>query len=664
MGHVYWEKKEIPIPEGGYINHTDGRVFVFLSDALPTRQSKRMIIGHATSDTTMHPNDNFKFYYPDLWEQHYGEKGYQEHSLRAGMYALTLGIGYETGLYTDLLDIYGPMYANFLMDFSMFSILERSDVAMDFKDKMKGSVCFSKEAYGDSWISDFFIRHMNEVMNDDFRSRWMKRCKEKGISDAWLCIDGSNNDCDALECELAEPGHAKSGTSGNIVSYMYAVTDDGTPLTYMVYNGGRVDSTAFQKMAFILSDHGIKVRGAIVDRGFCTHSVIEALEKQGMPYVLMLKGDTNAYAEMIGKYAETIRWKVKYALGRKCSFGISEKRRIFQSYPEEAYVTLFYDGLNGTQRAAHLIEKVADAWASMNEEIKQGKIPSVPNGVKSYLSIQKEGDSVQVICDYKRWQDDVDGKGFCAIASSEDLPAAEVDRIYHLRDASETQYAILKSQLGYDVTRSHTTEGILNRYAAAFIASIIRAEIMHACQKGKMQTSRMLRELDGIKLLLSQNGDYYAIHDESSRSKELLSQYNIIPADFDFIAADVNDRKNSSVVSQIRKKPAHEEPKKPRKRGPKPKEKSEETKKPASSGRGPGRPKGSKNKKTIEREARMAQQKQELPHRGPGRPKGSKNKNHKDDPVPTQKRAPGRPKGSKDSKPRKRKESSSETAGK
>ena len=40
--------------------------------------------------------------------------------------------------------------------------------------------------------------------------------------------------------------------------------------------------------------------------------------------------------------------------------------------------------------------------------------------------------------------------------------------------------------------------------------------------------------------------------------------------------------------------------------------------------RKPGRPKGSKNKKTLEREALLAQSL--LPKRGPGRPKGSKNK--------------------------------------
>ena len=42
--------------------------------------------------------------------------------------------------------------------------------------------------------------------------------------------------------------------------------------------------------------------------------------------------------------------------------------------------------------------------------------------------------------------------------------------------------------------------------------------------------------------------------------------------------------------------------------------------------RGPGRPKGSKNKKTLEREQAEAAAKKQEEKRGPGRPKGSKNK--------------------------------------
>ena len=77
--------------------------------------------------------------------------------------------------------------------------------------------------------------------------------------------------------------------------------------------------------------------------------------------------------------------------------------------------------------------------------------------------------------------------------------------------------------------------------------------------------------------------------------------------------------------------------------------------------RKPGRPKGSKNRSTIEREQREAEQLQNVApiKRGPGRPKGSRNKatiereKQKDaerlmnEPV---KRGPGRPKGSKNRK--------------
>ena len=64
-----------------------------------------------------------------------------------------------------------------------------------------------------------------------------------------------------------------------------------------------------------------------------------------------------------------------------------------------------------------------------------------------------------------------------------------------------------------------------------------------------------------------------------------------------------------------------------------------EPKEPIKKGRGPGRPKGSKNKpKTDE---------PDKPKRGPGRPKGSKNKKKKQEAPAQPKRGRGRPKGSK-----------------
>ena len=651
MGHVYWEKPEIPIPQNAYIDHSDGRVLIFLSNDLPTRQSDRRTIGHATSEGTMHPNENFRYYYPNLWKQYYGNDDIREHYLSVGMYALTLGIGYKTQLYPLLQKTYGPLYANFLMDYSMYSILDRSDAAINFQERMKKNVLFSRDAKSDTWISDVFTRRLTENMNTEFTSLWLQQCKSIGVTQAWICIDGSNNDCDAKECELAEPGYAKSGTSGNIVSYMYAVTDKGLPLTYIVYNGSKVDSVAFQRMAHILSDHGLEVKGIIADRGFCTHAVVETLNKQSFPYVLMLTSNVEGYRKMAEKHKEDIRWNVKNSSGKEALFGISEKRRIFKEYPEEAYITLFYDGMNAAERMTRLMENVNSAIDKLKAAAAMGEVKAVPKNVKKYVEVKQVGEKIEVVCDYDKWQEDLYAKGYWAIASSIEFTPRELDHIYHLRDASETQYSILKTQLGYDVTRAHSTEAIRNKYASCFIASIIRYEIMDSCQRMGEKTNRMIRELESLSLDLSLNGDYHAIHTESAKAKRILSYYDILPEDLEFIANDVNIRLSSSIVSQTRPFPSHEGPK-ARKKGRPAKEMKDDpgTVKPK---RGRGRPKGSKNKKTLEREA-AEQTESEKTKRGPGRPKGSKNK-EKEDNASQPKRGRGRPKGSKDKAPRKSK---------
>ena len=351
-------------------------------------------------------------------------------------------------------------------------------------------------------------------MNAEFTSLWLQQCKSTGITQAWICIDGSNNDCDAKKCELAEPGHAKSGTSGNIVSYMYAVTDSGLPLTYIVYSGSKVDSTAFQRMFHILSDHGLTTKGVIIDRGFCTHAVVETLNRESIPYVLMLTSNTGGYQKMVEKYKEDIRWNVRNSSGREALFGICEKRKIFEEYPEEAYITLFYDGMNAAKRMTRLMNNVNSAIDKLEAAAAKGKAEVVPKKAQKYVEVKKEGEKIEVVCDYVKWQEDLYAKGYWAIASSVECTPRELGRIYHLRDASETQYSILKSQLGYDVTRAHSTEAVKNSFAACFIASIIRFEIMDSCQRLGEKTNKMIRELESLSLDLSLNGDYHAIHTE------------------------------------------------------------------------------------------------------------------------------------------------------
>ena len=49
MGKVFGNNAEIPIPDGGHIDRTDGRVFIYLDEGKPIRYSRKVTIGHATS---------------------------------------------------------------------------------------------------------------------------------------------------------------------------------------------------------------------------------------------------------------------------------------------------------------------------------------------------------------------------------------------------------------------------------------------------------------------------------------------------------------------------------------------------------------------------------------------------------------------------------------
>lgn len=623
MSHIYWELHEIPRPSDSYINHSDGRVFLISDDGAGNK--KRKVIGHATSETMMHPNDLFRYLYPSLWSEYYSDRDIPEHELHVGMYGLSLGIGYATNLYPILQDVYGPLYGNAIMDYAMYSIMDRTDTTQLFPDRMAREVLFSKETYSDSWYSELFRSYMSEDHNHRFRTEWLKQCEKRGITKAWISIDGSNNDCEVKESDLCEKGNAKSHTNSDIVSFIWALdTKTGTPITYFVNNGGMVDSKAFQKMAAFLSGAGIGIEGVILDRGFCSHDVIQMLEECSYPYVVMLKSDTYGHVRMMEKHAADIRWNVKYVVDDNGKFGIAENGQIFGNHPETAWINLYFDGANGTERSITLIRKIRAAVRQVQESILNHEKPSVPKELSPYLAVKSKGRSWELVYHYEAWQNALDGKGFCSIASSMDLGPEQVNRLYHLRDVSEKQYMIMKSQLGYDTTRVHTTEGIESKFALCFIASIIRSELCRACAKLGYDSNRMIREIDRVVVVLMPDGLYASVNNLSTRQKDLLAEFHIEPDHFKTFADDVNRRRLNPINSQVHQLPGSTRPIQKRRGRPPKKKLTEEVSIPGPK-RGPGRPKGSKNKKTLEREAAL--QSVEAPiKRKPGRPKGSKNK--------------------------------------
>lgn len=302
---------------------------------------------------------------------------------------------------------------------------------------------------------------------------------------------------------------------------------------------------------------------------------------------------------------------------KKGVFGTSSVRRVWPGQPDEAHVNLYFSGPSGCAQSMTLMRKVDEAEAKARAAIALGRRPKVEKGMRKYVRLVEDGDGrvTDVACDHGEWDAALAAKGFFAIISSSDeMGPKEVWDAYQLRDESEKQYSTFKSQEGLDATRTHTTPSIRSKFAAGFLTSVLRHEVRRSCEALGLDTNVMIRKVDRIRLLRSAAGIYTPVRKYTGDQAGLLSALGVETEDFVGIAQDFNQRLLNPIHSQKHRlperKPAHR--------------------------KGRGRQKGSKNRKTIEREREIERQKAAGTY------------------VEPVKRGPGRPRGSKDTKPRKR----------
>ena len=656
----------VAVPNDAYVEK-DATVFVKDKNEYdPLKQYNRVkhtIIGRSIGNGMMYPNNNFRIRYPAILEEASGEK-LPRQTKRIGFYTTVLSLVEKTGVYDALIQSYGIENANMLIDFSMYSIINHSCVAEQYPSAMEDQLLFSNSLWNSSRLSGFFNNDISEERTSVFRKIWAGKCREREITEAWIAIDGTNNDCVAQKADIAEPGKAKSQKNINIIGYMYAVdSKNGDPITFSIYRGGRIDCKAVIEMIGWLTAYDIKVKGVIVDRGFATKEFFELLDQSDIGYVAMLKGDTKAHTDMLSRYVGAIRMHYEYMLGRyredvpvgkstefrmdsNVLYGTeeAEKCQLFSKHDYKAYVSLIYDSRNGGERQEVWFKKVSNAALKIQQQLGKGKQTSVPQEYTGCISIEELDGKKVAFVNAEKVQTLGERKGFFCLASSKALTAKEANEIYVLRNSSEEQFSMVKSQLGYDTTGTHYTEGIKAKLTLAFIAAVIRNELVKACCESRLSTNRMTNELNHICMHMNGKDEYFVSHTENQRQIQLMNACGVLPRDLDRIAEDENKRLSSAEPDPFHRYPVHTEGTEISRKGSgRPKgSKNRITKKAVETipevKRRRGRPTGSKNNKTIEIETQGVETSVK---RKPGRPKGSPNKPKINTEMP--KRSRGRP---------------------
>ena len=607
----------VPIPENAYVSKTTAEVFLIQESVYHPEKgyctNKKKVIGRAVSSKEMYPNTYFKLTYPEIFNEHTLDKSESiiPH-LSYGLYAAVLGVGTETGLYPILVECFGPEKANAVMDYAMYSALTQSNVTKDFLASMKNQMLFSEKPRNDTWYSELFKTGISDEQALKFQEKWIAHCAEKGTTDFWISLDGSNAQCSSENNLLNENGHPKPGNSDDLISYSVVVNSQNSmPISWDVYRGGRVDVKAAEVLIDRVRKNGIRCSGVIVDRGYCDDACLKMITERGYEYVLMLKTGCKGYDDAVSTYAQKIKNNVKYALDRKGYYGITEEEKLplFTSRSSsKAYVHLYYDNTNGPQIQNTLVWGVKDAVKAANTKSAGMNTDSQENvqaELKYQKYIMKEDRNGQFYfhIDTDRLQEAVDLKGISAIATSTKMDANEADKIYHLRQSSEKEFSHLKSQLGQDAMRVQSTDGWLGKFCVGFISLIIRTALQNICVANGMDTNQMIRELTLMGMILDSERHYVVYHSENKRQIALLNGAGVTRPMLEGFAVEMNSR-----IAQPIQHPVHTLPVVPTKKS------------------GRGRKKGSKNLKTIAKEQSVATGVK----KGPGRPKGSRNRKSAD----------------------------------
>lgn len=516
---------------------------------------KRTTIGHqcSGSKTTMHPTTQYKQVFPALWEEVSKER-VKPAVKRIGMFTACQAINSKTGIKDILDNVYGISDAGSIMDYAMYSIIHHTDEASAFASKMRNELLYSAEPFSDSYYSRLFEEGMPKALEMSMKKQWAIQCREDGADIVWLCIDGSNDDCQSEGVELAEKGHSKSGKNIDIVSFSYAVTPEGKPVTYEVYRGGLVDAKAMKSILDFLKECGISVAGVILDRGYCNAAAIRYLVREKISYVIMVKGSPEGYEEVFQKNGQKIKMNTKYLIPHTYLFGYQQKIQLFKSYVHQDYLTLFYDYRNGNDRVTTLLKNLYAEMSRLEACIRKGENPAIDSKYAPFLSLSAEG-SLHVEINTADLQTAIDEKGLYGIVTSSEMEPRKVHELYVSRSSSEIQYRQIKTQLGYGKLRVHYTAGVRARFAVGFISSILRFEIEQAAKKLDRNANQMIQELEKIEAQ-KLNEVYTYSHTENDRQKAFFRSMKVDPEEL--LSESVrfeNDRLAGRVPTPRHRKP-------------------------------------------------------------------------------------------------------------
>ncbi|MCH4033572.1 MAG: transposase [Lachnospiraceae bacterium] len=499
--------------------------------------SKHKIIGKRVKDQLdkMYPNENFMIYFPDLAYPPEEVDPTRSVTINFGAFLIIQKVMEKLKMKKKLLQHFEAKDAGKIMDLMAYSIVTEDNKALYYPIYTFNHPLFtdSMHRYSDSSISNL-LGSITDEQIQGFLNDWnADRDHNQKVN---ISYDSTNKHCQSGDIETAEPGHSKDGVKGKIFNYAIGYDlDNRMPLFYEWYPGSIPDVSQLAYIVGKAKGYGYSKATFIIDRGYFSEDNLRYLDKNGLSFIIMCKGQKDLISKMILEHRGLFEEKRDCKINNSGVYGMTEKADLAD---RERYFHLYHSTFKEHVERKTLEDKISE----IGEKLKKltGKKVTIPKDYENYFDIIMDPKDPEVFVTAVEKTDVIEAElktcGYFAIITSEEMDAVTAYRIYKSRDASEKLFGSDKSFLGDATIRVASTGSASSKIFIEFLALTVRSEIYSLLkdQKDKngddpnfMTVPGALAELEMIQMTKLTDGRYHMDYAVTKNQKMILSAFGM-----------------------------------------------------------------------------------------------------------------------------------------
>ena len=357
----------------------------------------------------------------------------------------------------------------------------------------------------------------------DYRKQYMENIPHPGKM--VIAFDSTNQNTFSKQIALAEYGKAKVNEGlTDINQAMFVDEMTGINLFFETFYGSLLDKSETPFTLEKAADLGFQNLFMVMDRGYCTKIVVNAINKMceeqdsqyhgKMEFAVSCPDNLKFVKDLIRDYSdEVVDNELNYIYSEsaygKC-FPLQE------AFDSEFCLYLFYDPIRAAQEKQDIHAKVQGLMKTALNTVKYSD--KLRDRYSKWLIIEPldkidpiTGRGYRIRPNQEAIQKEISKCGLFVILSNAEMPAEEMLKIIRQRDKSEKCFSRLKDQLDMRKTGCHNQATFEGKNLVAFVALAIRqtyswlirdilaskSSMTVASSIGEMEKNQIYRRDDG-----------------------------------------------------------------------------------------------------------------------------------------------------------------------